>query len=378
MLTLRALPPLGGGHPNRVLRFYYGGLLDHWSMAKRTTGHLLALLETGTRGPSKRRSLGISTSEWKLALARVDPEQILTMTARKGLHRLINPTAFPLADSALKNKHRFDELTRLCGLPIPKSFRPGVQSLHDFLENCPAIILKPNFSSKGRGIRRLVRCGANQWSEWPSVSGEKLEYDHIEAAVASGAILQEVVVTHPAVASISPNALPTMRIVTMRNEENGFEIVTRILRVGGGTHAVDNFNRGGLAALTAPDGSLGAFFRHRNGSTPEAVGSHPASAATLPHFLPKDLVNDVDRLASTAHSALVPDHAIVGWDIGLSDAGAILIEGNWNPGTNISQLLSGKSVCTERSGELYRTALERVRNAEWQAASPVQYDGRPY
>lgn len=121
-------------------------------------------------------------------------------------------------------------------------------------------------------------------------------------------------------------------------------------------------------------GEVAPFHIHDSGLAPKIVNAHPASDAPLPEALPSELCSDVDRMACTAHRAMVPDHAIVGWDIGLSGAGAVMIEGNWNPGTNVTQLLGGESVCCGRSGELYLHALQQVAPEIWRRAKPIQRD----
>ena len=374
MLTLRHLPLRARDHPNDVLRLYYRGMLDHWSGADCLLGRALCLRETGLGGPSERRALGIARDEWLLAVGRVDPKQMLTMRARKGLHRLINPAAFPLKDSVLKDKHRFDAAARRAGLRIPERFDKHRESLESFLDRQQAIMIKPNFSSKGRGVRRLHRDSKNQWAERLTAGEMVCGIGAIAAEAAKGAVIQEAIDTHPAIAPISPNALSTMRVVTMRNEGGGFEIVARILRVGGGHHPVDNFNRGGLASMAEEGGALGVFFKRDNGLPPLAVAAHPASDAPLPLALPPEIAAEIDELACEAHRSIVPDHAIVGWDIGVGAGGAVLIEGNWNTGTNVTQLLGGQSVCSGRSGELYLFALGQVSDKTWANARPIQHD----
>ena len=72
------------------------------------------------------------------------------------------------------------------------------------------------------------------------------------------------------------------------------------------------------------------------------------------------------------------DHALIGWDIGLSADGPVLIEGNWNPGYNVLQLVSGRGIGGMRLGELYRYHLEQAPEAAWRAATPVQVAQLPF
>ena len=57
-------------------------------------------------------------------------------------------------------------------------------------------------------------------------------------------------------------------------------------------------------------------------------------------------------LAVRAHRAFA-DFTVIGWDVGLTCAGPVLVEGNWNPGTDILQLVSGRGLSDTRLGDLY-------------------------
>jgi hypothetical protein len=51
----------------------------------------------------------------------------------------------------------------------------------------------------------------------------------------------------------------------------------------------------------------------------------------------------------------------------------VLIEGNWNHGTDIVQLVSGKGLDRTRLGELYRFHLRRLPDDAWRSARPVEW-----
>lgn len=373
MLTLRHLPPAAAAHPNPVLRLYYEGLLSNWDAGDRLIGRLMSLAIAGPKAGGDQRRLGIPGTEWALARDRLDPAQMLTMRARKGLHRLMNTCAFPLRSSALKNKHHFAQAALAAGLAAPATFDPARDDAAEWSERFDRLILKPNFSSKGAGVRCLARRGCG-WIEEGGASKPVDAAARVREISDEGGIVQPALTTHAALAAISPGALPTMRIVSIRDEAGEIEIAARILRVGGGGAPVDNFNRGGLAAVADESGALGAFFRHSGNGPPISVPCHPGTAAALPRALPACLHADANTLARAAHRAMVPDYEIVGWDIGLTPEGAVLIEGNWNPGTNVTQLLTGQSVLTGRSGELYRGAISRVCDAGWRSAGVIQRD----
>ena len=81
-------------------------------------------------------------------------------------------------------------------------------------------------------------------------------------------------------------------------------------------------------------------------------------------------------LALRAHERFRHGFTLIGWDIGLTAQGPVLIEGNWNPGTDIVQLVNGRGVSDSRLGALYRHALGDLREADWRDAWAVQRDRR--
>src|SRR5207237_5287230 len=69
-------------------------------------------------------------------------------------------------------------------------------------------------------------------------------------------IVQPRVTNHPALADLSNGALATVRILTCRNENGGFEATDAAFRMATGINdVVDNFHAGGNAA--AVDGATG-------------------------------------------------------------------------------------------------------------------------
>lgn len=125
----------------------------------------------------------------------------------------------------------------------------------------------------------------------------------------------------------------------------------------------------------AANGAAGASFRLCADGGIGEVCRHPQTGARLDGGLTPDLLAQCEAVAVAGHQALGAGYATIGWDVGLSDAGPVLIEGNWNPGTDIMQLLSGEPLSSGRTGALYGLALATVPPEAWAAAKPVQWDG---
>lgn len=374
MLTLRGLPPAAPDHPDPLLSAYYAPLLESWDVRERTMARMIDRYWVGVGAHASARRFGIPTDEWPMCCGQVDPCGYVSMAARKGMHRIINPGAFPLKSNHFKDKSLFARAAAAAGLPIPDTLTDEADAVQ-WLRGRDAIMVKPSFSSKGQGIHRYRR----ERDVWYGSDGREIGDASFARTVSTmlraRGVVQAAVQTDEMYGDMSPGALPTLRLVTLRNEADEPEVAARILRVGGGARPVDNFGADGLAMIITADGKTGpAFSRCADGSISE-TRRHPRTGARLDLGLAPDLLRRAEAIAVAGHHALGTGYATIAWDIGLGDAGPILIEGNWNPGTDIMQLLGGQPLSSGRTGALYRLALAAVPAEIWATAKPVQRDG---
>lgn len=382
MLTLRVIPPrlLCAGSPapapRDIAALYFEALWRHWRPADRLAalalGATAAARGAVARRPSRR--YGWDVREHTLFAGLDDFDAHLGMAARKGLHRIVNPGAYPLALNPLKNKRLFAARCRAAGLPAPDTFDGPAERLAGWLMGQNAVIAKPNFASKGSGVVGFRRDGA----AWVS-GGVRLENaevgQRLDRMLRSGGVLQRGLATHPALERVSPGALPTLRIMTAANETGAIEACDRMIRLSaGGPRPVDNFNAGNLVAGIDADGRIAGGWG-RVGGRVVPVEVHPTTGAILTGLALPDLAA-AEQLAIRAHDAFRNGFNIVGWDVGLTADGPVLIEGNWNPGTDIVQLVSGRGLGDSRLGALYRRHLADAPAAAWRAARPVQLEPR--
>jgi hypothetical protein len=220
---------------------------------------------------------------------------------------------------------------RANGEPVPAD-----TALRDILAGDPAraIVLKPTTGRNGTGVRLLRRDGDLL------VDGEAAAHpDELSADLARDDvrfIVQERVRDHPGLQRINPtNALQTVRIVTYAAGGRILTIVV-VLKLPRPSAIVDNYEGGRT-------GTVQAFVDPRSGTIVEAraprvggvgavpVHRHPETGvplvgATLP------LWRDTWALAIRATTAFAPLRTF-GWDIGITEDGPLLIEGNlpWDP-----------------------------------------------
>jgi hypothetical protein len=364
MLTLRRLPAAAWRHPDPLLRFYFDQLGDHWPAHRWIAGRAMAV------GAGEGGWLGISAAERRLIEGRVEPEHYVSMQIRRGIHRLLNPAALPIRSNVLKDKAAFARFVSAHGLAAPLTVSGGSP---ERLLAAGDVVLKPSFSSKGRGVVRARREGA----ESRLTTGERLLPAElalrIERVIADGGVAQEALSAHPSLAPISPDALPTARVMTVMSDGRTPAVGQIVVRLGGGGAPVDNFNHGGLVAVPTVAGGLDEAWTKARGRLVRLT-RHPASRERIERALPPELLAGAAALACEAHSQLPAGFTVVGWDVGLSDRGACLIEGNWNPGTLLPQSAAGAGISQLPLGALYREALERVETTRWEAAGAMEID----
>jgi Sugar-transfer associated ATP-grasp len=164
-----------------------------------------------------------------------------------------------------------------------------------------------------------------------TVKGVECSVDELRSKLDGRFLLQERIEQHPVMSSLHPTSVNTVRLITFC-EQGKATLFSAALRVGAGGKSVDNWASGGLiVSIDATTGRLRGegFFKPGYGGR---TALHPDSRITfrsfqIPHF--QEAVALVTRL----HEHLYNVHSI-GWDVAISSAGPVIIEGNddWEGG----------------------------------------------
>jgi len=259
---------------------------------------------------------------------------------------LINP---PVYDVLARDKALFHLLAHSADLPTPATLAttaPGrkpyfgmaierTEDLRAFLLTPTAenLFFKPADGSLGEGALSIGEFSAtsNTWELLPEKTAISLD-ELIDRLTVDGklarALIQERLRPHPAVASILPDVCPTVRFMTLLTN-NGVEHLGAALRIGSGRGPTDNLAGGGLLAPIDLDTGnvLSAISLARD--IPEHVKAHPVtkaaiSATRIPNW--NELKALVDRSALAFN--FLP---CIGWDIGITERGPVIIEINTRP-----------------------------------------------
>ncbi|MEQ8830242.1 MAG: sugar-transfer associated ATP-grasp domain-containing protein [Alphaproteobacteria bacterium] len=223
------------------------------------------------------------------------------------------------------------------GLVVPVRPGPSATAFQDLLHNHRALVLKPARGGGGRDVSvvSVAEGGTVLMNGRPTDTAEV-----VQSAAGSGIVLvYEAVRQHRALDALFPNAVNTVRVLTM-TDDNGEPFVARaVLRIGTtASQPTDNWIRGGLcAAVDLRDGALGRTVQFpANDDELRWHDVHPDTGAAISGTR----VPDWDAVLETALQAAraIPSTPYVGWDLALSADGPVVIEGNSYSGVNLFQV----------------------------------------
>jgi len=185
-----------------------------------------------------------------------------------------------------------------------------------------AIIIKPTMGQGGRGVALAFYDKGKI-----RVKYENTEVDLSDFVLRERSILQEVLVQHNAVSSLSSSSLNTIRVLTLYTRSNSVMVISASMRFGVGDSIVDNWCAGGVAVgVDHERGCLKKFAYDKRG---QRYAAHPTSGLKfegfeIPHW------DKVIAMAQKVQEAC-PFFRLLGMDIGIrEDGNPVLVEVNPN------------------------------------------------
>lgn len=229
------------------------------------------------------------------------------------------------------------------------------------------LFIKPRRGRGGRGAERWLHRGSGVYED---VHGRRLvDADllrHVkDLSREAPCIVQPCIANHPALLDITTGAVVTIRVVTVLDEVLVPEATHAVVRMPlAADSVVDNFHAGGIAsAIDMRSGTLGRATAGGVlglGMFPDTgwCDAHPHTGGRIagrefPHFA------DAVALARRAHAAF-PGLPAVGWDVAITPAGPVLIEGNSGPDVDILERTYGRPLGDTRFGELLAHHVRRA------------------
>jgi len=311
----------------------------------RNKKNVLRMLKEATIIAAKRRCL--PTHYFSYFVYRKGTENYLDFISGKDANKIHRTLHNPVTLQILDNKLLFHEHFSKLGISVPKRIaynlnrlwfidkakgliREEVRTIEDFItlmrnlfqdSGSEALFAKPVRSSGGMGAIKISR------KLLMSIQSENLRnlFHHLTSR---SYIIQENVIQHPAMSRFNPSSLNTIRIDTFYSYESSAEIISALLRMGHSGSDIDNMMSGGMIiGIDVTSGKLrgNALTKLEHGGM--IYSKHPESGiefkdSIIPYF------SEVKEMACQAANSLADE--LVGWDIGISTEGPVLIEGNGN------------------------------------------------
>lgn len=263
------------------------------------------------------------------------------------LNKRINPQGWT-SRCVLANKARFQARCEAASLPTPRTV---------------AIVRDGRLDLKAGPVGRdlVVKPADGEGGDGVVVLEKVVDVADLTARLPKGRgvfVVQDRVLPHPSLLGLALDALPTVRIVTMVDEDGAPEAVSATFRFASVAGArVDNMKAGGLiCAVDLPIGTLGLACKGYGGGD-HAV--HPVTGATIIGRRLPDWPA-AKGLVRRAHAEAFADYALIGWDVALTPDGPVLIEGNGKPGVLMPQRAARQGLGGGRYGALlaYHLAMK--------------------
>lgn len=280
------------------------------------------------------------------------------------LYRVIARCVDPDAARTLADKRRFAAWCDAQGIRTPRmllEFDGGsVTRRHIAGDETPSHDLFAKWATQYGGAS--TRCWRWNDGSFTDDDGREATFADVVATLAEqsregAVVLQPRLVNHAAIRRLSPHALSTIRIMTLRRPGGRPRLLAAVLRMATGSATVDNVTQGGwVSAVDLDTGTLGVARRYDDVHRTFERETHPDTGAPIRGFeIP--CWREAADLALDAHERLgrIP---CVGWDVAVLPDGPVLVEGNWNPGTKFVQVATQTPLLTSEFARTYVAWLD--------------------
>lgn len=179
----------------------------------------------------------------------------------------------------------------------------------DFASRHQDFVVKPVNGTYGRDVQVFK-------------GGEVPDFAQLLKDYPVGFVAEEYVVQHPSIAEYHPTSVNTLRIITIRFDDETLVVHPRI-KIGRHGSVIDNISAGGIFGIIDPETGRMIYAGDYSGASYQI---HPDSGAKLvDSYIPRwdECLAFAKEIAS-----IVPDTRYVGWDLSLTEKGWVIIEGN--------------------------------------------------
>ena len=242
--------------------------------------------------------------------------------------------------TAYNNRNLFTVGSKTRVIKNTEDFRDFALELFKQNPSCDTLFIKKTYSSSGgKNIHILSLEGLRN----QDISVDEVFFDLIGSAF----VFQEGVIQHPELNRLNPYSLNTIRFDTFIDREGKIEVISGMLKMSTNNAAVDNLTSGGCAVgIDLNTGRLRktGYVKMQYYGT-RTLKEHPITGVKFEDFSIPFLTEAKEMVLKAA--GLMPALRLIGWDVGISEKGPVLIEGNSDYGLSTNDFTNGGYMTNE-------------------------------
>lgn len=221
-----------------------------------------------------------------------------------------------------QTNHYFAEYIRR---PWCVNTKVSLEEFRTIFKDSKRIIYKPVGGHCGYGIEAF------------EVNDDNMEdvYKHLLSL--PEAVIEEYIVQHEKMKSLSPSSVNSLRFVTISSksvpvggEGKTLEVIYSIVRIGRGGSIVDNLHSGGMVANVNLE--TGVLETHGSDHENHVYITHPDTGTVIKGFEVPYFKEALEMVKEAIETKQVEGY--IGWDIAISENGPMLLEINNRPGAD--------------------------------------------
>jgi hypothetical protein len=294
--------------------------------------------EQNLSGANKREFVGLTASRRIWLEANYQIEHFALVENKIAANALFGAYGFPVIPTLALFSNQ-------AGIPATNLLR-GEDELRHFL-------ISRNYPLFGKPLGGIQSLGAASFDRYDAArdrligsQGTEISLNafvgDVVAHYGNGYLFQRRVSPHADVRALCGDRLATVRLLTVLTKA-GPKLLRACWKVPAGGNVADNFWRSGnmLARLDLADGRVLRAVRG-TGTKTEELTHHPDTGAGLVGFAIPHWKEIVDLALEGAK--VLPEVALIGWDIAPAEGGAVLVELNHNPDFKLVQISDARGV----------------------------------
>ncbi len=249
---------------------------------------------------------------------KIERNKILTVGRNASLIRTLNEKK---ARDTFEDKAAFSEIFKKYMHRECMKLDNNYDTFKEFIKDKDYIMAKPLDGTCGKGVEKIKIDKKNSKKLYNRLVKDK----HV--------VVEEVAKQCEEMAKLHKDSINTIRVTTLINNNNKFNVVWACARMGNHGSCVDNFNSGGMSCpIDVKTGKIISYATDKDNICYEV---HPISKVKLIGYqIPQ--WKKVLKLVEEA-SKVMPEVRYVGWDVCIGEDGPFLIEGNGYPGNDLGQ-----------------------------------------